>query len=76
MEQFMLKITTNWVRTQNPKDQQVTPQHFLDVAHYREYQKTMEKRGYQGKLVEVVNLDTNETAKIDGDKIIFGGKNA
>ena len=73
----MYKITTNWKRIKVPADSQVTPQHFIDMAHYREYEVIMLKRGYQGELVEVLNLDTNEHAKIEaGNKIIFGGTNA
>lgn len=73
----MYKITTNWKRTQRPSDEQVTPQHFIDIPHYREYEATMLKRGYQGELVEVLDLDTNELAQIlEGNKIIFGGTNA
>lgn len=70
----MLKVTTKWKRQVNGKpDEQVTPQHFMDVAHYREYEATMLKRGFQGELVEVLDLDTNKTATIEGSKIIFGG---
>jgi predicted HTH transcriptional regulator len=73
----MLKITTNWKRKVNGKpDEQVTPQHFIDVAHYRDYEAAMQKRGFQGELVEVLDLDTNKTAKIEGSKIIFGGSDA
>jgi hypothetical protein len=69
----MLKITTKWKRQINGKqDEQVTPQHFIDVAHYREYEAVMQKRGFQAELMEVLDLDNNTTAKIEGSKIIFG----
>lgn len=75
--EYMLRIKTKWTLKRNPKDVQTTSQTFLDVKHYRDYQTIMQKRGYQGDLVEVIDLDNKEKAQVDGDKIIFGGpKNA
>jgi hypothetical protein len=68
----MFKVTTKWKRVKVPQDEQVTPQTFLDIPHYREYEATMAKRGYEGYIEEVVNLDTGKKAEIvDGKKIII-----
>ena len=69
----MLKITTNWKRSE--KDQQRTTQHFIDRYQYKTYESTMATRGFQGELIEVIDLDTNKIATIKGNTFQFGETN-
>jgi hypothetical protein len=72
----MLKITTKWVRAKD--DEQVTPQHFQNEAHYYDYAKVMMKRGFAGELLEVQDVHTGQNATIKDNKFKFnlGGSNA
>jgi hypothetical protein len=69
----MLKIKTEWSRKVTATKNEIFPtdQHFLDVPHYREYQKTMKRRGWDGKLISVTDTVTGKDAEVQDDKIIF-----
>lgn len=72
----MLKITTKWVRGKG--DEQITPQHFQNEAHYNDYVKVMLKRGFVAQLMKVEDIHTGQLAKIENNKFKFtpGGSNA
>lgn len=66
---MLLEIKTIWKRSET--DKQETTQHFMDVAHYRDYEKVMKGRGFTGQTVSVKDTVTGQEAQLDGNKITF-----